>query len=169
LTQFPSYTFYLPWLLVEPEERRTMVKRGIDAFYEGNDLNPDSSYGYLMHGPVSSDFGRLEFERLIEVYESLKAQGYDRSHGDIVVGLLQRGDQLRFGIEHGNHRVAAMAALGEAHIPARFVSVRRINIDEAPHWPQVRRGFWDQTSAEQYFHHLFDFDARSWGEEIGAR
>ena len=168
LTHLPAYTFYVPWLLVRPDERRAMVKRGIDAFYEGNGLDPDSSFGYLMHGPVSQEFGELEYERLVTVYDSLKANGYDRRHGDIVVTLLQRDGELRFGVEHGNHRVAAMAALGYDTIPARYVNVRRIDRAEAPHWPQVRRGFWDVQSATAYFDHLFDFDQVAWARTVGA-
>jgi len=167
LTDVPSYAFFLPWLFVNPEQRAEMVWKGIQAFYEGNGLEIDTDHGYLMHGPVSEAFGMLEYQRLLEVYHALRSEGYDRTHGDIVVSLYRRGDELRFGVEHGNHRIAAMAALGHDTIPASFISMRVVDVKDAAHWPQVRNGFWPEASARRYFHHLFDFDAQVWAEDRG--
>lgn len=167
LTDVPSYAFYLPWLFVNPEQRAEMIWAGIRAFYEGNGLETDIDHGYLMHGPVSETFGRLEYRRLLEVYHRLRSEGYDRTHGDIVVSLYRRGDELRFGVEHGNHRIAAMAALGHDTIPASFISMRVVKVKDAAHWPQVRNGFWPEASARRYFHHIFNFDAQAWAAERG--
>lgn len=167
LEELPSYTFLAPWSYVSPSERREMVYSGMCAFYERHGLKPCGDYhGHHTHGPVSTAFGRIEYDRLTDVYDSIATSGYDRSlGGDIVVSAYKRESEYRFGIEHGNHRVAAMSALGYDTIPARYVNVRLRTLNEADCWPQVRRGLWDRDSAIAYFDHLFDFDARAWARK----
>lgn len=168
LERVPSYAFLVPWHIVSAEQRSALVRDGIEHFIEGEQLLDTAvDHAYHVHGPVTEEFGRAEYRRLIGVFESIREAGYDRSHGDVVVSLYQRGSEFRFGIEHGNHRIAAMKALGHETIPARLVGPRLIMREEAACWPQVRLGQWDVESARAYFDHLFDFGARAWAIEQG--
>jgi len=122
--------------------------------------------GYQYHGPVSDRKGRLEYRRLVDVYESIDSEGYDRRLGHAHFLVLKRDGDIRFsGIGPGNHRAAAMAALGFETIPSIFYKFHVVDVDMAEYWPQVRRGAWTQEQAEAYFDHLFDFDSRAWARE----
>ena len=133
------------------------------------------SDGHPFYGPVSDRKGRLEYHRLTSIYTTLRAHGYDRTHGHVGVALLKRRNEYRFLLHGaGNHRAPAMAALNRKTIPAVFTmppaySNRPPLIDLAfvESWPQVRRGLWTREQAEAYLHHLFDFDSRAWAQENG--
>lgn len=122
--------------------------------------------GFQYHGPVSDRRGQLEYQRLVDVYESVRISGYNRSHGHAHFLMLRRGEDIRFlNIGEGNHRTAAMVALGYEKIPAVFGRSHIVDAGMANYWPQVRRGDWTQKQAEAYINHLFDFDSRAWARK----
>jgi hypothetical protein len=123
--------------------------------------------GFKYHGPVSSALAVVERRRLTEVHKALAANGYDRSHGDLHVYLLRRGEELRFVCRGGMHRAAAMSALGITHVPAALCAPFLVDIQESLHWPQVVASVWALPEARQYFHHLFDFDVLAWAQARG--
>jgi len=127
-------------------------------------------HGTKMYGPVSSDLLGFEYQRLSNLVDVFKRTSYDRSHGHIQVSMLRRDNEVRFlKTSRGYHRAAVLAALGHATVPATF-RIRYpnvIDIRDVADWPLVRRGVWDRDEAEQYFHHLFDFDSRAWARERG--
>lgn len=165
----PSYLFdWTPWRSHDREEIDRMIRGWIREDYrehigDGMSLDADGSMAY---GPVSLRKGRLEYQRLVAIYESLKANGYDRSRGHAHFLLLRRGDSYRFVSKgQGNHRTAAMVALGHETIPAVFSEPYVIDVSMVDYWPQVRRGVWSRAQAEAYVAHLFRFDDRTWARE----
>lgn len=123
--------------------------------------------GYPYHGPVSPKKGRLEYRRLLQIYDRLASQGYDRSYGHARVVPLRRGTEYRFFVSGGGlHRTAAMASLNYDTIPAVFEEPV-VELEMIEYWPQVRHGVWSRAAAEAYFNHLFDFDSRAWARDRG--
>lgn len=166
LARYPALMMHAPWLNASPDERLAGIERIIKSEnrqYGGADMSEMAGYG--LQGPVSREKGHLEYQRLISVLESIQKYGYDRSRGDVTVQVLKRGDEFRFRVVHGHHRMAALAALGYEAIPA----IPRMVVDasEVEHWPQVYRGVWTSEEALAYFNHHFDFDSRQWAEERG--
>jgi hypothetical protein len=126
--------------------------------------------GYKYFGPVSPRKGQIEYGRLCNVFESIKSNGFKRSpgwDGDIGGFLLRRGDDYRFVISFGHHRLAAVAALGYETVPVKIIHPVVVDRRDAPHWPQVKHGVWTQAEALRYFDHLFDFDSRTWAKRRG--
>lgn len=124
--------------------------------------------GYLYHGPVSLRKGKLEYKRLIQTYSYLKKEGYKRELGYAHFLVLRRGNSYRYLSQgNGNHRTAAMVALGYETIPAVFQRSFVIDIKMAKYWPQVCNGRWTRKEAVAYFNHLFDFDSRAWATKKG--
>jgi len=171
LQSLPPYLIYLsPWssrsinqmdLVVRCWHKQDELEHG-EVF-----LNMDKD-GFALFGPVSKEKGNLEFRRLITIYESLKTNGYDRSHGDIGVLVLKRGADYRYlNSGDGYHRTAALAALNFSKIPARFFHPWIISIDDIDYWPQVQNGIWNRKAAAEYFNHLFDFDSDAWACKRG--
>lgn len=161
-----------PWSALSPEERDNIVRRWL-VHDRQEHANSDSAWditndGYPYHGPVSRRAGELEFQRLVDIYETLRNEGYDRSCGHAMFLVLRRGSDYRFlNKGGGSHRTAAMAALGYETIPGCFFRSHVVDIDMARYWPNVQNGLWSREQAEAYFHHLFDFDSRAWAQEQG--
>lgn len=169
----PPHLYRLaPWHSLTADEVDQQVRywsrenaKGVANLDQGWSLETD---GFQYHGPVSERRGELEYQRLIKVYESLKADGYDRSQGHVELLILRRGQEIRLlNYGEGNHRAAAMAALGYETVPATFYHPYSIDFEDIEYWPQVRQGLWSSQQAENYIDHLFRFDSRRWARENG--
>lgn len=172
-TKYPPHSYRAaPWRTLTIDEIDRCVRtwsRDDDEEHGGEDGNWSlETDGFQYHGPVSLRMGRLEYRRLVNVYESIQKNGYDRRLGHAHFLVLKRANDIRFlAMGPGNHRSAAMAALGRETIPSIFASFHVVDADMAEYWPQVRRGEWTKEQAEAYIDHLFDFDSRAWACEHG--
>lgn len=167
----PAHVYKLtPWRSETASKIDESVKkwtRRSNVLYGKNEINFETD-GFQYHGPVSPKKGRLEFERLVTIYKSIRKNGFDRTRGHANFLLLRRGNSYRFLAQgDGNHRTAAMAALGYETIPAVFQRPVVIDISMADYWPQVCNGIWNREQAIVYFNHLFDFDSRAWARDRG--
>lgn len=168
LADLPPYVVLYPWMAETVEER--VEHQRYFAELESQERGVEGmtlKQGYKFQGPVHPRKGELEFARLVAIYESIAARGYDRREGDTLTLLIRRGDEIRFLDRRGHHRRAAMKALGYHTIPTRFKAVGRVDVADVGSWPQVRRGLWSAESARRYIGHLFDFDAKAWACERG--
>ena len=165
-SSYPSHVFICPWSSLTVDELDRITRRWVRSDREEHGGNCSWSIetdGYPVYGPVSERAGRLEYQRLIDVYERLKSDGYDRSHGHIHFLILRRGEEYRFlNKGPGQHRAAAMAVLGHETVPAVFKENHVIDLRMAEYWPQVQNGAWTRGQVEAYFDHLFDFGSQSW-------
>ena len=168
---YPSYLYRLtPWEVKTPAKVMKIVRNftrehNLDNNKKNMTLETD---GYQYHGPVSMEKGQLEFERLTRIYKRLKKNGYDRKMGHANFLVLKRGKDVRF-LSHGpgNHRTAAMSALGYETIPGIFYEPSIIDIQMIEYWPQVKNGLWSIKQATDYFDHVFEFDSRKWAINKG--
>ncbi|MCG3169175.1 MAG: hypothetical protein CALGDGBN_00688 [Pseudomonadales bacterium] len=166
LAEFPPYVMHAPWFNVLPEQRLkgiAKIARRENAAFGGQEMTIVEGHG--LQGPVSSRKGEVEYGRLISVLRSLQHRGYDRTHGDIAVQILKRGEAYRFRLAHGHHRAAALAALGYAVAPCTPRML--IDRDDVDNWPQVSNGTWSIKQALAYFDHHFDFDSLAWARKLG--
>ncbi|HUG97807.1 MAG TPA: hypothetical protein VMQ83_01360 [Gammaproteobacteria bacterium] len=166
LADYPGHLMHAPWIEETPEERLEFTAH--IASLESSSIGKDPmgiDEGYGLHGPVSRRKGEFESRRLIQVTESIKSRGYDRGLGDMTAQVLKRGDEFRFRVMHGQHRMAALAFLGHHTVPV--IPTMLVRVDEVAHWPQVHRGTWSADEALAYFDHHFDFDARGWASGLG--
>lgn len=169
---YPAHLYNLrPWVSMTLEQmdqyRRRAAERDNREHNSGQTVLSNKD-GFKEHGPVSERKGQLEYKRLVKVYNSIKANGYDRSQGHAYFLMLQREKELRFmNGGQGVHRTAAMVALGYETIPAMFSKKYVVDVELVDYWPKVREGIWTCEQAEAYFHHLFDFDSRAWAREQG--
>lgn len=78
--------------------------------------------GHRVFGPVSDEAGRSDFLRLISVYESIKCRGYrtELTVDPISGYFLIDQREFRFRVSAGQHRLAAMKALGFQDVSIRL-------------------------------------------------
>lgn len=168
LVNYPPYTIHFPWTTSSPSQREQFTRQSYpeEMTTAGSD-GVDITSGFFLHGPVSKTIGETEHKRCLNAMRSIAKRGYVRSLGDVEVQVPVRGEERRYFVCHGHHRIGAMSALGCSHVPAQIRDGAIVRIDEVDYWPQVRRGVWPKQAAIDYFNHLFDFDSRAWAKEHG--
>lgn len=120
-------------------------------------------------GPNTEKFGAAEFGRLLPLYEILKKESYHPElffDGYISGYMLVKGDDYRFVVTEGQHRVACLAALGYEKIRCRFTQQpqypRVVVWRDVKKWPQVANGAFGINLALKIFDRFF---ARGVGRE----
>jgi hypothetical protein len=118
--------------------------------------------GVYQHGPFSAEQGEIEFNRLIKVYEAIRADGFRRDDsidGDIRgVALVLSDGSYRIMLHCGQHRASALAALGHHTLPVRLTSPSSASIirrDDVAVWPYVRTGLFSREAALEVFDRIF--------------
>lgn len=138
------FEYTLPW---DSEAKRN----------NGNKLN--------YSGPMSIERGKFEYERLIKVFESIKAKGYCPKYSTNLFNsnhiqgyFLSYGEKYRFVVLHGKHRAAALKVLGEPMIPVTFEfgKPRVVRLSDIEFWPQVRNHHYSKKQAEEIFLAFFE-------------
>lgn len=154
LGSFPLSEFeaFLPWH-GKPAPRRSETEL-------------PAHYGHQGYGPVSPEKGELEFERLRATFESIERRGYrprEIAGGDITGYFLTDADRFRFIIRAGQHRMAALAALGHERVQVAFTAdhCRLVDVRTVSLWPLVRNGPYDRELAELLVD-MFLNDAPPW-------
>jgi hypothetical protein len=163
LMKTSKHVAVLPWDTIDVETRQAEIEANMMYEYKRHgwsDLDVDE------HVPAK---GEMEFKRCVRILEKISKEGFQRIHGDVMATMLKRDGEYRFVFSGaGKHRTAAMATLGETHIPASFHGHPRIiEMNDVEYWPQVRRNIWPRKSALEYFNHLFDFDSKEWARKQG--
>ena len=154
----PQYEPFFPW---DPKKPTAKGEKGLG-----------SAHGHQGFGPVSDDKGELELRRLTQTYDSIKASGYQPSHGhdgDIRGYLLKTDDDYRFIVRQGLHRAAVLSAMNYTHIRVRFFDPypRAIFEHELSNWPQVKNGVMTQKAAECIFSMFFQENGTEKARRIG--
>lgn len=133
----------------------------------------DKSHGMHIQGPVSREKGKFEFNRLIELYLSIKTHGYDYSKESathFISGFfLRKGNDWRFILTSGHHRTAVLSALNYFTIPMTFKRSfpRVIDYEDINEWPQVKKGHISRNLAEKVFLEYFNDNGVSKAKKIG--
>jgi hypothetical protein len=156
----PPLTALVPWRRRSPEAAAKIRLEIMSREAHEHRFGAESGEDWKYWGPTREKTGELEFRRLTAVSASIRKSGYrrhDGPDGDIVSSyILVREGLARMGIGRGQHRVAALAALGHKNVPVRiepWIVVRR---EEAQLWPSVRDGVISERQAVTVFDRIFD-------------
>lgn len=128
--------------------------------------------GWIYYGPHDEAYGAKEFERLTGIYNSIRKYGYRsaaKSSEALNGYFLKEGEELRFVLLHGNHRVSALKALGYSKIK---VVIRKghpavVNRKELRKWTYEKGGIYSQDLAEKLFDSLFYGSGREKAKRLG--
>ena len=123
--------------------------------------NKPCSGGWLFFGPHTNEYGRKEFKRLIQVFESIRSNGYQSvlTETDPVNGyFLKQGNQFRFVLLQGNHRVSALKVLGFKNVDVYIKKGHPAVIDRAKlhQWSEHGGGIYPSELAFHLFDTLFN-------------
>lgn len=110
-------------------------------------------------GPVDPELGKLEWQRVCRLVSSIRERGYQPPASIKPIGgaVLVSGDKRVMVVKGGQHRAAALAALGYDTIP---VMVRRdagvVHRDSVGTWPAVTKGVLSEQQALAVFDRVFE-------------
>lgn len=147
----------LPWDFLTPEENEQVLRATSARDYSDNGFQLSADAGWKVWGPVSDAAGEAEFSRLVSIFNSVRTSGYrrhDALDGDIEGQLMSLGSEYRVMISRGQHRIAALAAMGAKTAPVRLLP-KIIARSEASLWPNVDRGFYTVEQAMAVFDRIF--------------
>ncbi len=140
-------------------------------------VNPNKSPtlqsgGNPHYGPNSDEFGIEQARRLVTTYALIKENGYLPEifpDGYVQGYLLKDGDDYRFYVNEGQHRMAAIGLLGYKTIKVKFNPdfIPVVDIKQIKDCPQVRRGLYSKETAEKVFRYYFEEDGRRKARELG--
>lgn len=154
----PPLACALPWDSLDPATHLRFWTDICQRDYRMNGFALTIQAGWKGWGPLTAAAGEAEFLRLQRALVSIGSRGYRRhgAHdGDITAqALCDARGRLRFLLGPGQHRIAALAALGADHVPVR-IDPHFIRREDAPHWPNVRRGHYSPDQALQVFDRIF--------------
>jgi hypothetical protein len=124
-------------------------------------VSPETLRGSIFYGPVSSDLGRVTFQRLVELHDSIRRRGFRPGRGGrphLDGQLLVRDGDFRVVIVSGKHRMAALSALGYERAPVLLGHKRPPVVlrEEAASWPHVVSGTYELEQALDVFDRIFD-------------
>jgi len=160
------YKAVLPWEAVTPDQRELSVVQSV--YKDQRSRRPRAKLqlnDWHLFGPMSQEAGVSAWLRLVEVYESIKRKGYQRSSridGDIRGQVLLDDRALEtwcFWVwGGGQHRAGALGALGIEFAPVTFLQnrVAIIRRSEAEFWPQVIGGQFTLESAVSVFDRIIE-------------
>jgi len=124
------------------------------------------------YGPNKVEFGQYVCRRLLAGYMLIREYGYLPEifpDGYIQGYLLKDGDDYRFYVNEGQHRIAALGLLGYGEIKVKynpdFLPV--VDLKNIRQWPQVRRGLYSEETAARVFRHYFEEDGSSRARQLG--
>jgi hypothetical protein len=162
LTDLPASAAPLFWRPERPQRKVVRRQQELAADNRAHGRMFAASDGDIFFGPVSERKGNLEFDRIRATLDRISRRGFrvDRDGvGNIEAICLDSGGDWRcFVVAAGQHRIAALAALGYDEI---VVQVRReglggvIRREDAPRWPLVRDGTLSENQARAMFDRMF--------------
>jgi hypothetical protein len=147
----------LPWDFLTPDQNEEFLRETCTRDYAENGFTLTADAGWKVWGPVSDEAGQAEFSRLLHIFQSVRRSGYQRHpalDGDIEGQLMADGPEYRVLISRGQHRIAALAAMGAQTAPIRLLP-KVISRSEVMFWPNVDRGFYTVDQAQAVFDRMF--------------
>lgn len=156
LTTAAAIAAISPWSTSTPDEQYRAIQSAMAA--ENGTSGLSTIQGYNHFGPVDRKKGEVEFARLAHVAESIRKNGLTidpAGFDNLRAYLLLDGDDHRFRITQGHHRIAALVALGYSRVTLQLEFRNTVRRSEACWWPAVRQGWFTRKEAITVFDRIF--------------
>jgi hypothetical protein len=154
LNNAPVWAIPLPWEISNVNEEVEKMKSIQLKENKQKGVNETiSKGGWNITGPVSEKKLYVETNRLIDLYESISKNGFERNSspdGDInVIALIGESNEWKLIVQSGHHRFAVLIALGYVKIPVRVISV--VHRKDISIFPNVLSGLYTEDEALKIF------------------
>ncbi|OWL84614.1 hypothetical protein B7O88_16350 [Halopseudomonas aestusnigri] len=150
----------MPWESKSPKELLELEKKS--AVNEARQFGRSADVlGSQFYGPNAEEKIRLEYDRLVAAYESLRRYGHNldfEGFGNIQALIIGLQGCYKAFILVGHHRMAALSALGSEDVVLQIGGVSfggYAGIEHAEHFPAVQRGLISKREAETIFERIY--------------
>lgn len=156
LRKLPPWALTMPWSSRTPDQLKSIRENIVleENTASGHQLNIE--HGWHFWGPVSAIKLDIEIDRFTTLLASMQKNGFRRHDGydgDIRAVILQRKNDWCWQVVGGEHRAAAICALGYKTAPVRVLQV--INRDDVDFWPGVSSRLFSREEALRTFDIIF--------------
>lgn len=144
------------------------------SFNGGSEVSGKNAWTSRFCGPSTDAFVMEEFGRTIALYQTVRATGYRpyRYPNSFIGGtwMLAADGRRRFVVMQGNHRMAALAHLGQTSIAVRSMkqALKVVRESDIESWPLVASGRCSRTHARKVFQFFFDQSGWQVARLLGA-
>ena len=110
-------------------------------------------------GPFSTEKGKIEFNRLINIIQSIRHKGYkpQTDRNNIKGNIYKFGNAWKIGITNGKHRIPVLNALGFKSVPVIIRNPDKIILDvDVKSWPGVSSGDFTEIEAIKMLQRIFE-------------
>lgn len=118
-----------------------------------------------LYGPISEFYGEEQHIRCVNAYRLIRKHGYipDRFEDGYLSGyFLKHGNDFRYIVMGGKHRLAALGVLGYETVKVTCpYNLKILDVDMIENWPTVRSGLFTPTEIRPVFDRFFDEDGTS--------
>lgn len=135
------------------------------------DLSGSTPRSWLYWGPKSVEDGEADLRRLVRAFRMIEAEGFRHDDGVAPIRgtFMAAGDDYRFVVDCGNHRLAALRVLGveefRARLNPRLAAV--VHADQLHRWTTHSGGIYPPATAQQLFWKLFTETGRTKAANLG--
>lgn len=154
----PPSGAFLPWQDINPIEQIKQRKLQIESDNREHKAIIGLDEGDPFYGPVSTEKANLEYNRLINVFDSILENGFKvdtKGKNNINAIVLEHNNNYRYFITSGQHRVAALAVLGYDKIVLQIYKGLIVRRSEVEFWPGVTNGYFNILEALAVFDRIF--------------
>lgn len=155
----PAWLSLLPWENSSLKQKKDGRKEC--AIYDNKEHGSrlEIEAGWRNFGPVSEKILELEVNRLYSLMVSIEKNGVlrdDKDGGDIgAIVLMKEDNDFRWIVEWGGqHRAAAISAMGYESVPIRVWQV--VERKDVNLWPNVQSGLYSEEMALKIFDKIYD-------------
>lgn len=155
LSSYNVLSTVYPWDSTSPHDQLQQRKSKIESCHTNHGIKNIANTEDFRWGPVSFEKAKFEFKRLLAIYSSIKQNGYRRSDapdGDIVGRLYRRNSEWSIEVIGGQHRLAALSALGAKVCKVRILASKSIVMhQDVQSWPNVINNIFSHEESTRIF------------------
>ncbi|MBZ0333207.1 hypothetical protein [Marinobacter sp. AL4B] len=158
LNKLPASGVFLPWEDEDPVIKIDKRARQVEDDNKEHKADLMISEGDPFYGPVSFEKGKLEYNRLINVYKSIAENGFKvdlKGNNNISAIILENNNRYRYFITAGQHRIAALSVLNYDFIPLQVFTGLIVRRSEVKFWPGVIKEYFTESEALTVFDDIF--------------
>ncbi|TXK46769.1 hypothetical protein FVR03_10530 [Pontibacter qinzhouensis] len=168
----PYWAIVLPWNNDSADQMKARIQKSVAWENKTNGASLGIADGWAWAGPVSDYKLEVETDRLFNIFESVRKNGYkrnDSADGDIqAYVLMAENGEWVWQAQVGLHRASTVAGLAYKQIPIRISKI--IYRAEADFWPNVMSGLYSKEDALKIFDMIFygqyPAEAANWSEKM---
>lgn len=158
MNSLPPSGAFLPWQNVDPTEQVNQRALQVESDNQEHKTNIGSSGGDPFYGPVTTEKASLEYDRLTKVFDSIQKHGFKidtKGKNNINAIVLENNNDYRYFIISGQHRIAALSALGYEEVALQIYKGLIVRRSEVDFWPGVTKGYFSSLEALAVFDRIF--------------